>query len=58
MRDLNALIALDDPLIGLVTLERGVAINDAGRILVNGVDNRTGEHRSYLLPAHHPLRAV
>ena len=49
MRDLNALIATDDPLIGFVTLEGGVAINDAGRILVSGVDNRTGEQRSYLL---------
>ena len=49
LRDLNALIALDDPLIGLVTLEAGVAINDAGRILVSGVDNRTGEQHSYLL---------
>ena len=49
LRDLNALIAPDDPLIGLVTLEAGVAINDAGRILVSGVDNRTGERHSYLL---------
>jgi probable HAF family extracellular repeat protein len=49
LRDLNALISPNDPLIGSVTLERGVAINDAGRILAIGQDPRTGAPSSYLL---------
>jgi probable HAF family extracellular repeat protein len=49
MQDLNALIAPADPLQPFVTLSFGVDINDAGQILANGIDSRTGESRAYLV---------
>jgi probable HAF family extracellular repeat protein len=49
MQDLNALIDPADPLKPYVLLESGVAINDAGQILVDGIDSRTGRTHAYLL---------
>lgn len=49
IQDLNALIDPTDPLKPYVTLERGDAINDAGMILADGTDSRTGQTHAYLL---------
>jgi|GEM_PF-976636 len=49
MQDLNALIDPADPLKPYVLLEFGDAINDAGQILVDGIDSRTGQTHAYLL---------
>jgi probable HAF family extracellular repeat protein len=47
MRDMNSLI---DPAVAAhVILDSAKAINDAGWILANGVDSRTGETHAYLL---------
>jgi probable HAF family extracellular repeat protein len=49
MQDLNALIDPTDPLKPYVTLFEGDAINDAGQILADGTDSRTGQQHAYLL---------
>jgi len=49
MQDLNALIDPQDPLRPYVTLLYAERINDAGQILANGNDNRTGLSHAYFL---------
>ncbi len=49
MQDLNALIDPQDPLRPYVTLRSAEAINDAGQILANGDDSRTGLSHAYFL---------
>jgi probable HAF family extracellular repeat protein len=49
MQDLNALVDSADPLKPYVTLEFGDDINDAGQILVDGIDSRTGQTHAYFL---------
>ncbi|HEV7454042.1 MAG TPA: choice-of-anchor D domain-containing protein, partial [Candidatus Saccharimonadales bacterium] len=49
LQDVNALIDPVDPLKPYVVLTEGLDINDAGEILVNGTDSRTGDRHAYLL---------
>jgi probable HAF family extracellular repeat protein len=49
LQDLNALIDPLDPLRADVTLQYGIAINDAGQILATGINNRTGLSHAYFL---------
>ncbi len=49
MQDVNALIDPTDPLKPFVVLTIAYDINDAGQILANGTDSRTGEQHAYVL---------
>jgi hypothetical protein len=49
MLDLNALIDPTDPLRPFITLLEGVDINNLGKILASGYDDRTGLENFYLL---------
>ena len=49
IQDLNALIDTQDPLKPYVTLMSAESINDAGQILANGEDSRTGLSHAYFL---------
>jgi len=54
IQDLNALIDPGDPLKRHVLLTSCDAINDAGQILAEGYDTRTGTQRAYLLQVTGP----